>query len=171
MLLVKQLRIVRDEFIGAFDWGHERHFTLASAQDELRDRRSLARCLAIAVEMGPRKKFKISFDRNSCPLWEVPCKMDHTARHTLDHCYAQRIFFWAAWVRNRFCFIERAMRSQLLSEISRSGRRRWLQVDEMPFSRAITYKLIDAGLISSVVVIWPGSRRGRRLIDGDSPLR
>ena len=43
-----------------------------------------------------------------------------------------------------------------------------LQVDEMPFSRAITYKLIDAGLISSVVVTWPGSRRGRRLIDGDS---
>src|SRR6202035_4560564 len=60
------------------------------------------------------------------------------------------------------------MRSQLLSEISRSGRRRWLQVDEMPFSRAVTYKLIDAGLISSVVVSWPGSRRGRRLIDGDS---
>jgi integrase len=42
------------------------------------------------------------------------------------------------------------------------------QVDEMPFSRAITYKLIDAGLISSVVVTWPGSRRGRGLIDGDS---
>jgi hypothetical protein len=42
------------------------------------------------------------------------------------------------------------MRSQLLTEISRSGRRRWLQVDEMPFSRAITYKLIGAGLISSV---------------------
>ena len=60
------------------------------------------------------------------------------------------------------------MRSQLLSEISRSGRRRWLQVDEMPFSRAITYKLIDAELISSLVVTWPGSRRGRRLIDGDS---
>jgi hypothetical protein len=38
----------------------------------------------------------------------------------------------------------------------------------MPFSRAITYKLIDAGLISNVVVTWPGSRRGRRLIDGDS---
>jgi hypothetical protein len=51
---------------------------------------------------------------------------------------------------------------------SRSGRRRWLHVDEMPFSRAITYKLIEAGLISSVVVTWPGSRRGRRLIDGDS---
>jgi hypothetical protein len=38
----------------------------------------------------------------------------------------------------------------------------------MPFSRAITYKLIDAGLVSSVVVTWPGSKRGRRLIDGDS---
>jgi hypothetical protein len=70
--------------------------------------------------------------------------------------------------RNPFCFIERHMRSRLLSEISRSGRHRWLQVDEMPFSRAVTYKLIDAGLISSVVVSWPGSKRGRRLIDGDS---
>jgi hypothetical protein len=60
------------------------------------------------------------------------------------------------------------MRSQLPSEISRSGRRRWLQVDQMPFIRAITYMLIDAGLVSSVVVTWPGSRRGRRLIDGDS---
>jgi hypothetical protein len=77
-------------------------------------------------------------------------------------------FFLAASGRNRFCSIERDMRSQLVSEISRSGRRRWLRVDEMPFSRAITYKLIDAGLISSVVVTWPGSRRGRRLIDGDS---
>jgi hypothetical protein len=38
----------------------------------------------------------------------------------------------------------------------------------MPFSRAITYKLIGAELISSVVVTWPGSGRGRRLIDGDS---
>ena len=77
-------------------------------------------------------------------------------------------FLLAAREQNRFCFIERVMRSQLLSEKSRSGRRRWLQVDEMPFSRAITYKLIEAGLISSVVVTWPGSRRGRRLIDGDS---
>jgi hypothetical protein len=60
------------------------------------------------------------------------------------------------------------MRSQLSSEKSRSGRRRWLQVDEMPFSRAVTYKLIEAELISSVVVTWPGSKRGRRLIDSDS---
>jgi len=50
--------------------------------------------------------------------------------------------------RKRFCFIERDMRLQLLSQIGRSGRRRWLEVDEMPFSRAITYRLIDAGLIS-----------------------
>jgi hypothetical protein len=41
-------------------------------------------------------------------------------------------------------------------------------IPRIPFSRAITYKLIDVGLISSVVVTWPGSRRGRRLIDGDS---
>ena len=94
--------------------------------------------------------------------------MHSTHQHTLGHCYAYRTFLLAAWEQNRFCFIERVMRSQLFSETSRSGRRRWLQVDEMPFSRAITYKLIEAGLISSVVVTWPGSRRGRRLIDGDS---
>jgi hypothetical protein len=123
--------------------------------------------LAIAVQID-QKKFKIQFDRNSCPLLEISSKMHRSPRHTLGHWYAQRIFCWAAWVRNRFCFIERAMRSQLLSEISRSGRRRWLEGDEMPLTRAITYKLMDAGLISSVVVTWPGSRRGRRLIDGDS---
>ena len=94
--------------------------------------------------------------------------MHGTHQHTSGHCYAYWTFFSAAGERNRFCFIEREMRSQLFSEISRSGRRRWLKVDEMPFSRAITYKLIEAGLISSVVVTWPGSRRGRRLIDGDS---
>ena len=94
--------------------------------------------------------------------------MHSTHQHTLGHCGAYLNFLRLLWERNRFCFIERDMRSQLLSEISRSGRRRWLQVDEMPFSRAITYKLIGAGLISSVVVTWPGSRRGRRLIDGDS---
>ena len=77
-------------------------------------------------------------------------------------------FFRLRGELNGFCFIQRDMRSHLVTEISRSGRRRWLQVKEMPFSRAITYKLISAGLISSVVVTWPGSRRGRRLIDGDS---
>jgi hypothetical protein len=35
-------------------------------------------------------------------------------------------------------------------------------------SRFTQQVLIDAELISSVVVTWPGSRRGRRLIDGDS---
>src|ERR1700730_16640530 len=91
-----------------------------------------------------------------------------TYRHTIDHSYTYRTLFWPTREQIRFCFIERVMRSQLVSKISRSGRRRWLQVNEMPFSRAITYKLIDAELISSVVVTWPGSRRGRRLIDGDS---
>jgi hypothetical protein len=94
--------------------------------------------------------------------------MHSSNQHTLDHCYAHRTPF-PSWEREiYFALFERVMRSQLFSEISRSRRRRWLQVDEMPFSRAVTYKLIDAGLISSVVVTWPGSRRGRRLIDGDS---
>src|SRR5262249_5144679 len=33
---------------------------------------------------------------------------------------------------HQFCFTRRHMRSQWLTEISRSGRHRWLQVDEMP---------------------------------------
>jgi len=35
--------------------------------------------------------------------------------------------FFAAKKPNRFCFIEHQMRSRLFAEISRSGRRRWLQ--------------------------------------------
>ena len=86
--------------------------------------------------------------------------MHSTHQHTLGHDYVYRALFRLREIEISFVL--------LLSEIGRRGRRRWLQVDEMPFSRAITYKLIDAGLISSVVVTWPGSRRGRRLIDGDS---
>jgi hypothetical protein len=46
----------------------------------------------------------------------------------MDHSYADRTLFWLAREQNRFCFIERVMRSQLLSEINPSGRPRWLQV-------------------------------------------
>jgi hypothetical protein len=117
-----------------------------------------------------QRKLKFSFDGDCFRMAGFRAKRKAhigTWRITVMH----HELFLADQNKNRFCFIERTMRSQLFSEISRRGRRRWLQVDEMPFSRAITYKLIDAGLISSVVVIWPGSRRGRRLIDGDSPLR
>jgi len=35
----------------------------------------------------------------------------------------------------------------LLSETNKRGRRRWLRVDEGPFSRVFCYKLIDLGLV------------------------
>jgi hypothetical protein len=60
------------------------------------------------------------------------------------------------------------MRSQLLSELSRSGRRRWLQVDETPFSRAINLQAYKRWVNLKRSRHLAGSRRDRRLIDGDS---
>jgi hypothetical protein len=57
------------------------------------------------------------------------------------------------------------MRSQLLSEISRSGRRRWLQVDEMPFSSApnhymaVSVKGASRGSGATVTLEGPELRR------------
>jgi hypothetical protein len=45
---------------------------------------------------------------------------------------------------------------------------RWLDVDDVPLGRAVVYKMIRSGQLQSVLVNWPGSKRGRRLIDGDS---
>jgi len=56
----------------------------------------------------------------------------------------------------------------VLRERARSGRPRWISVEECPFSRAYVYDLINRGLIGSVAVCLPGSRRKRRLIDADS---
>jgi hypothetical protein len=50
----------------------------------------------------------------------------------------------------------------------RGGRKRWLKVEEAPFSRTVTYELLEAGLITRVVIKSPGRTQGRRLIDGDS---
>ena len=60
--------------------------------------------------------------------------------------------------------------SPLRSEVSgRSPHRpRWVNVGEAPFSRAYTYRLIRRGVIISVLLIEPGARRGRRLLDSDS---
>jgi hypothetical protein len=60
------------------------------------------------------------------------------------------------------------MQPKLTSEITRGGRHRWLKINELPISRAIAYKLISEGKIEAVVLNWPGSKRGRRLVDGDS---
>jgi hypothetical protein len=59
-------------------------------------------------------------------------------------------------------------RSSLFAETTVNGRPRWLKVEHLPVSRAVTYKLIKEGLISSVLLTWPGSKRGVRLIDSDS---
>ena len=57
---------------------------------------------------------------------------------------------------------------ELFRERGKTGRPRWISVEESPFSRAYTYRLINEGLVASVAVTLPGSRRSRRLIDGDS---
>jgi hypothetical protein len=41
-------------------------------------------------------------------------------------------------------------------------------MNEMPFSRGYTYKLLEIGAIDSVLVQVPGSKKSVRLIDGDS---
>jgi len=44
----------------------------------------------------------------------------------------------------------------------------WLQLDELPIGKTLAYRLIDEGLLFSVVVGSPGSKRGRRLISRQS---
>jgi hypothetical protein len=60
------------------------------------------------------------------------------------------------------------VRTNLLNEVSRSGRRRWLRVNELPWSRALTYSMLRAGILQSILLTYPGCVRGLRLIDGDS---
>jgi hypothetical protein len=48
------------------------------------------------------------------------------------------------------------------------GKTRWARVSEMPFSRGFTYQLIDEGVLFSVELKLPGSKRSVRLIDCDS---
>ena len=58
--------------------------------------------------------------------------------------------------------------TNLLNEISTSGRRRWLRVKELPWSRAVTYSMLRAGVLQSILLTYPGCVKGLRLIDGDS---
>jgi hypothetical protein len=60
------------------------------------------------------------------------------------------------------------VRTNLLNEVSTSGRRRWLRVNELPWSRAITYSMLRAGVLQSILLTYPGCVKGLRLIDGDS---
>jgi hypothetical protein len=54
---------------------------------------------------------------------------------------------------------------KLLDESLPSGGRRWIDIEDSPFSRAATYKAIHLGWFDSVVVQFPGSKRKRRFID------
>jgi hypothetical protein len=63
---------------------------------------------------------------------------------------------------------QRNAHTEFFKEPGKCGRGRWLSIDQCPFSRAYTYRLLNSGLVASVVVTLPGSRRSRRLVDGDS---
>jgi hypothetical protein len=60
--------------------------------------------------------------------------------------------------------------SSIRSEVSGRSphRKRWGDVSEAPWSRAYTYRLIKRGDITSVLLLEPGRKRGRRLLDFDS---
>lgn len=64
--------------------------------------------------------------------------------------------------------VQRNAHTEFFKEPGKRGRGRWLSIDQCPFSRAYTYRLLNSGLVASVVVTLPGSRRSRRLVDGDS---
>jgi hypothetical protein len=56
----------------------------------------------------------------------------------------------------------------MLSETVTKNRRRWLRMTELPFSRAHAYRLIQLGILTSVLLSIPGSKKPLRLIDGDA---
>jgi hypothetical protein len=60
------------------------------------------------------------------------------------------------------------MHSQMFAERGSTGRARWLKINELPVSRSVAYELINSGVVASVLLTWPGSKRGIRLVDSDS---
>jgi hypothetical protein len=50
----------------------------------------------------------------------------------------------------------------------RGSKSRWMRVADLPFSRGHVYRLILEGLLFSVELRLPGSKRPVRLIDGES---
>ena len=46
------------------------------------------------------------------------------------------------------------------------GKNRWLRPKDLPFSRGHVYRLIFEGILESVELRVPGSKRSVRLIDG-----
>jgi hypothetical protein len=65
-------------------------------------------------------------------------------------------------------FAKVALVSSLLSQTEKHPRQRWIRVNQLPFSRGYTYKLLAIGALESVLVQSLGSKKGVRLIDGDS---
>jgi hypothetical protein len=49
-----------------------------------------------------------------------------------------------------------------------SGKIGWIRPKDLPFSRGHTYRLIFEGILESVELRVPGSKRSVRLINGDS---
>ena len=60
------------------------------------------------------------------------------------------------------------MKYQLLAETTVNNRRRWLRMTELPFSRVHAYRLIQEGILQSVLLKLPSSKKPIRLVDGDA---
>jgi hypothetical protein len=60
------------------------------------------------------------------------------------------------------------MSNQLLTEVTANNRLRWGRMGKLPFSRVHAYRLIEAGILSSVLLKLPGSKKSIRLVDLDS---
>jgi hypothetical protein len=56
----------------------------------------------------------------------------------------------------------------LTNERTATGKTRWIPISESPLSRAATYKALELGWWTSVVMRFPGSKRERRFIDSES---
>jgi hypothetical protein len=51
---------------------------------------------------------------------------------------------------------------------SQTRKTRWLRLTDLPFCRATSYRMIEKGLLVSISLRLPGSRRTIRLIDAES---
>jgi hypothetical protein len=63
--------------------------------------------------------------------------------------------------------MSRTAEAKFLAKYPR-GKSRWLRVGDLPFSHSYTYHLIDQGILFTVELQLPGSRRSVRLIDSES---
>jgi len=54
------------------------------------------------------------------------------------------------------------------SALIRTRYDKWLRITELPFGRTLATRLIEEGLLISVLVAAPGSKRGIRLVSAES---